>query len=274
MPSADALQSHHEAAIALRMRLIAIDAGTSNWHEWHQTGVLFLRFAHALYILHGTENPEQKRNALTLIEAADRLFVQALARIPTEDPLARPAVLSDREWGAVLRYRLRNKARLDFSYVREATSLLELAPATDERPHRVAIAHGIHTRAYWMLWITTILPLAQNGAEYHHNLACQFFQKDVSQDNYQAYISHLIHVALLLHEGHDRAESRKLAMAAYRLARTTSDRTQCIRALAVAALGVKGEAILLRQKYPRAVFEEVIAAAKRLQQWPDSTDAA
>jgi hypothetical protein len=269
--AADALQSRHDVAAALRMRLITIESGTANWHEWHQAGVLFTRIAHAVYMRHGTNNGRWVGSALLLLDAAEELFVQALGRAHTAGPLVRPAILCDREWADVLRSRFIDLTLGERFYkIEEAAEQLMSAPESDERTHRLAIAQGMWARAQLMRAIMCDPTHADRRsqaltlADYYHEQALNDFRQGVSQDGYQALTSHLIHMALLRSELGETRESRRLAWKAFRIARHQGDRIQWVRALMVAARGTNGEAALLKRRYADPILEEFIEAARRL----------
>ncbi len=255
MSSGDKKMNRHDVTAALDDYEDQIDAGTADWHVYHQAGVAHSTLAEQARRLRGDF---WRDAAATHLTAAVQYLAKAAELTKDIFGLARSAVQCDHALAIARKGWLQPSERVAREYrddakallVRVATRLEDDYTAHQDLAiiHQKAIAHGLLAR----LAFGNCLGFADedpvwHDVDYNIDLAEGLFRSEGRQDNKRAYRSFLLWTALGYDAANSPAKRRQFAGRAGWSALWHGDAGHLLRALAIYWRGTAGERWLLRR---------------------------
>lgn len=263
MTIADEKQHQHDLPGALNERLATLRSGSTNWHEWHQTGVMLCSLAESAFIQFGMKR--WRNDILDLLAGAQEFFVTALKFVPEDQPLARCAIICDQELARAFMRRFEHVyvARKSWPGLAAVIEELQEMRPSAARNHQLAIAHSFVARAEWWRALGETSALLAGLAQDHEAMATSLFRANLpnSPDGGRAFSSHLLAMALI----HERSISpvrtrdwrRRYVLPALRLAMQSGDSAQAARAVIIGLHGNDGERTIRACRDKRMFIREV-----------------
>lgn len=253
MSDADAAEQRHNVPAAIRSRLVRVNAGSADWHDYHQLGVDLSELAES------ARRMVDFGSAIILLSQAHRYFRTAVQLAPREAvPLA--AISCDRAIAGGREAFFTGNAELAESsanLVAEAIKVL-LDHTNDQADtaahHQLAIAYGMQCRLAHGWRLGFYGEFNQRLVDGYRAIALDLFEQEAraTPDNGRAERSLMLALAL---GSTTHSERRDHAREAYLLAQNCGDPHHARRARAIMWFGNYGETFLRRRRDHKAVRE-------------------